>query len=168
MNLKYIIPFLLFFISCRTWAPIRDVSGFKNADKTKPFFYTRVNLKTLSPSKSQYYFSIDNLLYMEIYDKIDTCSLIIRTKPEKLIIGRYELISGGVRIKPRRIKNWEIDVPNNPGFYYLGTLTQDSNASLEFRDGGKNECDAYVKTLNPDFDPKTAIVLKPERFVTED
>ncbi|MBP9885817.1 MAG: hypothetical protein KBF93_05955 [Leptospiraceae bacterium] len=62
-------------------------------------------------------------------------------------------------------KNWEFNIPSNAGFYYLGTLTQDSNAVLDFREGSKDECDAYVKTLNPDFDPKAAIVLKPKRYV---
>ena len=167
MNSKFIFPFLFLFIACSTGYTIRDASDFKDADKTKPFIYAKVKLKTLSASKSHYYFSIENFLYMEIYDKIDTCTLMIRTDPSKLIIGKYQLISGGVRIKPKRIREWAIDVPNKAGFYYLGTLTQDSYGYLVFEDGNKDECDAYVKTINPDFDPKTAIVLKPKRYVKE-
>jgi hypothetical protein len=30
-----------------------------------------------------------------------------------------------------------------------------------------DECDAYIKTINPDFDPKTATVLKPKRYIKE-
>ena len=70
-----------------------------------------------------------------------------------------------IDIFSKKKKNWEFNIPSNAGFYYLGTLTQDSNAVLDFREGSKDECDAYVKTLNPDFDPKAAIVLKPKQIL---
>ncbi len=169
MNSKFIFPFLFLFIACSTGGyVIRDASDFKDADKTKPFIYAKVKLKTLSASNSHFFFDVENFLYMGIFDKIDTCNMMIRTDTsKKLIIGKYQLISGGVRIKPKRIREWEIDVPNKAGFYYLGTLTQDTNAVLDFQEGGKDECDAYIKTINPDFDPKTATVLKPKRYIKE-
>ena len=67
---------------------------------------------------------------------------MIRTDPSKLIIGKYQLISGGVPgLSPNEFER-AIDVPNKAGFYYLGTLTQDSYGYLVFEDGNKDECDA--------------------------
>ncbi len=37
--------------------------------------------------------------------------------------------------------------------------------SIIIEDSNKDECDKYVKTLNPDFDPKAAIVLKPKQIL---
>ena len=62
-------------------------------------------------------------------------------------------------------KNWEFNIPSNAGFYYLGTLKQDDQMSIIIEDSNKDECDKYVKTLNPDFDPKAAIVLKPKQIL---
>ena len=65
----------------------------------------------------------------------------------------------------KKKKNWEFNIPSNAGFYYLGTLKQDDQMSIIIEDSNKDECDKYVKTLNPDFDPKAAIVLKPKQIL---
>ena len=84
--------------------------------------------------------------------------------PGKLITGRFEMQAGNRMAKPRSIKRWEFN-DIKQGFYFLGTLTQDSYGALVFDDGNKDECDAYIKTLNPDFDPKSAVILKPRRHI---
>ena len=164
MNLKNIFPFLFLFIACSSTSYIRDVNDFKDADKTKPFVYTKIKLEALSNRYEGYALRIENLLQTTIDKDLNKCVLFQMKDPGKLITGRFEMQAGNRMAKPRSIKRWEFN-DIKQGFYFLGTLTQDSYGALVFDDGNKDECDAYIKTLNPDFDPKSAIILKPQKHI---
>ena len=161
MKINYILSLLIILNACVTTFPIKDSDDFKKADKSKPFIYLKLDIKTFSNDE---YLSVENLIsMMRVVDgKVNTCAVFLRAEPGKFEVGRYHFRTGGVTVKPKRLQEWEFDIPKE-GFYYLGTLTQGSSATLVFEDGNKDECDKYIKSINPDFDPKTAVVLRPQR-----
>ncbi len=166
MTIKFIFPFLFFFIACSSTSYIRDANDFKDADKTKPFVYTNVKLDYITSNYKGYFLRVENLIDWTINENLNRCELFQMKEPGTLITGRFEMQAGNRMAKPRSIKRWEFN-DIKQGFYFLGTLTQDSYGALIFENTGKDECDAYIKNINPNFDPKTAIVLKPKRYAKE-